>query len=59
MQKAEMIPRDYDNLLDRIAAIFAQAREKALRDINLTQVMAYYEIGREIVEFEQKGKREE
>jgi hypothetical protein len=59
MQKAEMIPRDYDNLLDRIAAIFAQAREKALRDINLTQVMAYYEIGREVVEFEQKGKREE
>jgi hypothetical protein len=59
MQKAEMIPRDYGNLLDRIAALFAQARGKALRDFNLTQVMAYYEIGREIVEFEQKGKREE
>ena len=56
MRKSEIVPRDYGNLLERIAAIFTQARLRAVRDINLTQVMAYYEIGREIVEFEQKGK---
>jgi predicted nuclease of restriction endonuclease-like (RecB) superfamily len=57
MRKSEILTEHYGNLLDRIAAIFAQARGKALRDINLTQVMAYYEIGREIVEYEQAGKK--
>ncbi|MFH2120858.1 MAG: PDDEXK nuclease domain-containing protein, partial [Pseudomonadota bacterium] len=57
MRKDEIIPRDYGNLLDRVAAIFTQARVKAIRDINLMQVVAYYEIGREIVEYEQAGKR--
>jgi len=56
MRKNEIVPRDYGNLLDRVAAIFAQARSRAIRDINLTQIMAYLEIGKEIVEFEQKGK---
>lgn len=46
----------YQNLVDRIADIFVQARTKAVREINIIQVMAYWEIGREIVEFEQKGK---
>ncbi len=57
MRKNEIVHRDYDNLLDRVAAIFAQARSRAIRDINLTQVTAYYEIGREIVEYEQAGKK--
>jgi predicted nuclease of restriction endonuclease-like (RecB) superfamily len=56
MKKDEIIPREYGNLLDRVAVIFTQARLRAIRDINLTQVMAYYEIGKEIIEFEQKGK---
>ncbi len=46
----------YNNLLDRIAEILNQARTKAVREINKAQVLAYWEIGREIVEFEQKGK---
>jgi predicted nuclease of restriction endonuclease-like (RecB) superfamily len=46
----------YQNLVDRIAEIFKQARAKAVREINRIQVLAYWEIGREIVEFEQKGK---
>lgn len=29
---------------------------KAIREINRAQVLAYWEIGREIVEFEQRGK---
>lgn len=56
MRKNEIVLRDYGNLLDRVATLFTQARHNAIRDINLTQVFAYYEIGKEIVEFEQKGK---
>ena len=46
----------YDNLIDRIAEILKEARTKVIREINRAQVLAYWEIGREIVEFEQKGK---
>jgi hypothetical protein len=46
----------YLGLVNRIAEILKQARTKALREINKAQVLAYWEIGREIVEFEQKGK---
>jgi hypothetical protein len=48
-------PGHYNNLLDRIANILVEARTKVVREINKTQVLAYWEIGREIVEFEQKG----
>lgn len=48
--------RNYNNLLERIAEILNQARSKVVREINKAQVLAYWEIGREIVEFEQKGK---
>ncbi|MDI6736398.1 MAG: PDDEXK nuclease domain-containing protein [bacterium] len=46
----------YNDLFDRIAKILIEARTKVTREINRTQVLAYWEIGREIVEFEQKGK---
>jgi len=46
----------YNNLLDRIANILVEARTKVVREINKVQALAYWEIGREIVEFEQKGK---
>jgi len=49
-------PVNYSNLLDRIGRILVKARTKVVREINKAQVMAYWEIGREIVEFEQKGK---
>ncbi|MDI6763698.1 MAG: DUF1016 N-terminal domain-containing protein [Thermodesulfobacteriota bacterium] len=49
-------PGHYNNLLDRIVNILGEARVKAVREINKAQVLAYWEIGREIVEFEQKGK---
>lgn len=48
--------RTYNNLLERIAEILNQARSKVVREINKAQVLAYWEIGREIVEYEQKGK---
>ncbi|MBU4189817.1 MAG: DUF1016 family protein [Candidatus Thermoplasmatota archaeon] len=52
----EKLTRDYNNLFERIAGILASARTNVVREINRTQVLAYWEIGREVVEFEQKGK---
>ena len=49
-------PGRYNNLLDRIVNILVEARTKVVREINKAQVLAYREIGREIVDFEQKGK---
>lgn len=46
----------YTSLIKRLAEIIHSARATAVRKINKAQVLAYYEIGREIVEFEQKGK---
>ena len=46
----------YTSLIRRLADIIHSARATAVRQINKAQVLAYYEIGREIVEFEQKGK---
>ena len=51
-----MSTRTYNGLVDRIGEILALARDNVIRQINQTQVLAYWEIGREIVEFEQKGK---
>jgi hypothetical protein len=56
MKKKEISSRTYGNLLDRIAEILVEARTKVVKEINKAQVLAYWEIGREIVEFEQKGK---
>lgn len=52
----QLIPNKYTSLIKRLADIIHSARATAARQINKTLVLAYYEIGREIVEFEQKGK---
>ena len=46
----------YPDLINRITDILIAARTKVVREINKAQVLAYWEIGREIVEFEQKGR---
>jgi len=51
-----MTSKKYNNLLGKIADILIAARTKVVREINRVQVLAYWEIGREILEFEQKGK---
>ena len=53
---AESMAGRYDKLIERIAEILNETRTKVIREINKAQVLAYWEIGREIVEFEQKGK---
>jgi predicted nuclease of restriction endonuclease-like (RecB) superfamily len=55
MKNKEITSRNYSNLLNRIANILIEARVKVVREINKAQVLAYWEIGREIVDFEQKG----
>jgi predicted nuclease of restriction endonuclease-like (RecB) superfamily len=57
MKKREISSRNYSNLLDKIANILVETRTKVVREINKAQVLTYWEIGREIVEFEQKGKK--
>jgi predicted nuclease of restriction endonuclease-like (RecB) superfamily len=42
--------------LVRIREILTRARHQALQSVNVTMVQAYWEIGREIVEEEQRGK---
>lgn len=49
-------PYNYENLLIKITDILTKARTNVVRNINITQVLAYWEIGKEIVEFEQGGK---
>jgi hypothetical protein len=48
--------KNYNSLLDRMAYILVEARTKVVREINKAQVLAYWEIGREMIEFQQKGK---
>jgi len=56
MKNKRISPRNYSSLLGRIGHILVEARTKVVREINKAQVLAYWEIGREIIEFEQKGK---
>lgn len=52
----ELFKKNYNDLVEKIAQLLNQARTKVVRDINRTQVIAYWHIGKEMVEFEQKGK---
>ena len=56
MVERKLTKTGYQNLLSRLGQIITQVRTKVIREIDKTQVLAYGEIGREIVEFEQKGK---
>ena len=44
-------------LLENISEVLVQARKKAKTAVNLSMVYAYYEIGRMIVEEEQRGEQ--
>lgn len=45
-----------NRLANRISELLIAARTKVLQTVNITMVMTYFEIGRMIVEEEQKGK---
>jgi len=51
------LERDDSKLFDRVVAILEEARSHVSRTVNSAMVIAYWLIGREIVEEEQKGKK--
>ncbi|MDI6730056.1 MAG: DUF1016 N-terminal domain-containing protein [Candidatus Altarchaeum sp.] len=56
MIEKEITTKNYGCLMDRIGEILTAASSKVVREINKARVLLYWEIGREVVEFEQKGK---
>ncbi|MDY0059351.1 MAG: PDDEXK nuclease domain-containing protein [Myxococcota bacterium] len=52
---SQLVPTTAD-CLARIRQILASARGRALQSVNVTMLSAYWEIGREIVEEEQRGQ---
>lgn len=51
----KIIKKNYQKLIDSIGELLQQARQKAVREINIILVKAYWEIGRHIVVYEQKN----
>lgn len=57
--KAALVPvgnGDYDGLLSRVASLLEQGRRTVVRTTNAVLTATYWEVGRQIVEFEQGGK---
>src|SRR5436190_10671085 len=50
-------PVEYSGLIGDIAELLETARRNAAQAVNALMTATYWEIGRRIVEFEQKGKR--
>jgi len=54
----EMIPKDISGIYQQIREALIQARSRALRAVNTEMVACYWQIGRLIVEKEQRGGRQ-
>jgi hypothetical protein len=46
---------DVGTLLERVVAILEEARAQVVRSVNNAMVLAYWHVGRELVEFHQGG----
>lgn len=46
---------DYDNLVERIGSLLEIGKQKAFQKVNTILVETYWQIGKQIVEFEQDG----
>lgn len=55
-QKNKISKENYNNLITDIGSILEKGRQQAYKVVNEILVKTYWEIGRQIVEFEQKGK---
>jgi predicted nuclease of restriction endonuclease-like (RecB) superfamily len=53
---SQLAPTSEEHLYERVAAILDDARSRVARTVNTAMVHAYWLIGREIVEVEQRGK---
>jgi len=49
---------EYKNLIENIGSVYQQARQNVVSAVNLEMLKAYWNIGKYIVEFEQKGKEQ-
>jgi hypothetical protein len=47
---------DYQQLIDKIGDIYQSAKSKIISAVNTEMLYAYWQIGRDIVEFEQGGQ---
>ena len=56
-QKVSTLPSGYGAVCDSIVELLNAARQTAARNVNALITASYWEIGRRIVEAEQKGKR--
>ena len=54
--KAKAIPAEYVDIRSSIVELLSAARQTAARNVNALMTASYWEIGRRIVEAEQKGK---
>lgn len=54
VQKAK--PADYDSMLSCVAVLLEEARRTSARVVNSIMTATYWEIGRRIVDYEQRGK---
>ena len=48
--------KGYKELIENIGSVFNKAKSKIISTINVEMLDAYWKIGKNIVEFEQKGK---
>ena len=53
----EMIPKDISGIYQQIRVVLIQARSRALQAISTEMVASYLEIGRSIVEEQQRGEK--
>jgi predicted nuclease of restriction endonuclease-like (RecB) superfamily len=53
----QSIIRSYDGLLQGVVHVLEQARTASARSVNAFMTSTYWEIGRRIVEYEQRGER--
>jgi hypothetical protein len=49
-------PRDLAALVERVVAIIEDARDRIVRTVNSEMVLSYWHIGRELVEYVQRGE---
>ena len=52
----DLIPKDISGIYQQIREILTQARSRAFRAVNTAMVACYWEIGRLLVEEEQRGE---
>jgi predicted nuclease of restriction endonuclease-like (RecB) superfamily len=56
-KKTELLPSGYSNLLQDVSALLVAARKGAARSVNSIMAATYWQIGRQIVVYEQAGKK--